>query len=550
MKRLSSTSRLIINGVVLGLVVGVAGQPAGADEPDSSSANVSPTDRVSVRLEEAIELALLNNYALRKARLDQEDAEAQVSQEWARVWPSIDGAASYDRNLAAPNPFAGTGAGGAFNAFNGIGWLAFNEEARTDDNPNTEPLSFIDWSNRTNQALENAGVIIDPDANAFLVENQFSVSLAVRQVLYDGAIYAGLRGTDVLEEIAEVGVDAEAQRTVQDTASAFYGALLASRQTEILEKSVARTQETVDETKKRVDQGVVPRFQLLTAEVELANLQTDLARARNASLRALDDLRLVIGLPATQPLEVRGELTLEGVPAEMPPAEEAVAVAYSNRPDFQQAKLAVKANLIQEDATIGELFPTLSAVANIALIGTVPDDRTFTVPDPTFETVDGEDRILDPFPVRVEESGFFSEAFWFANVSVGLQLEWKIFDGFETWSRYRRNQVETRKARVDLEQARVVVQLEVAQALRELRTARQQIETQQRNRARAELNYEHAQVRVREGVSNQFELRQASEQLDESRFNYLQAVHDFLVARISYLVAVGTPPILEKQKDE
>lgn len=102
----------------------------------------------------------------------------------------------------------------------------------------------------------------------------------------------------------------------------------------------------------------------------------------------------------------------------------------------------------------------------------------------------------------------------------------------------------TRKAKVQLEQARTTVQVEVEQSLRELKTAQQQITTQERNRERAELNYGHAQVRVREGVSNQFELRQASEQLDESRFNYLQAVHDYLVARIGYLVAIGTPPVV------
>jgi hypothetical protein len=43
-------------------------------------------------------------------------------------------------------------------------------------------------------------------------------------------------------------------------------------------------------------------------------------------------------------------------------------------------------------------------------------------------------------------------------------------------------------------------------------------------------------------VSTQLELRSASQQLDETRFNHLQAVHDYLVAWTRYEVAVGIRP--------
>ena len=533
MKRRSKFTQLFVLRFVSSFIIGLtaaggAGQLAFA-EP------TKPQDGpIVVHLEEAVELALMNNFALRRARIADKDAQAQVSQEWARVWPSVDGTATYTRNITAPNPFAGSGAGGVFSGFDAIGWLAFNEDQRQDGDPETNGISFGEFQQRSAAGLANAGVVVDPDANPFLVENQINLGLVVRQVLYDGAVFAGLRGTDILEETAKVGVDVEAHKTVQDTSAAFYGALLAARQTEILKKSVSRTQTTVDETKKRVDQGVVPRFQLLTAEVELANLQTELARAENAAARSIDDLRLILGLPAGPALEVRGELTLDGVGADLPQPSEALEVAMQNRPDLKQARLAVEGGEVQEDATWGEFMPKLNAVANISLAGSIPDDRSFTV------SADNG----DPFAVRVDENGVFSDAFWFSSISVGLSLEWNIFDGFETWNRLKRDRLATERARVDLEQARTVITLEVQQSVRELNTARQQIATQERNRQRAELNYDHAQVRVREGVSNQFELRQASEQLDESRFNYLQAVHDFLVARVAYLVAIGTPPIL------
>jgi outer membrane protein TolC len=57
----------------------------------------------------------------------------------------------------------------------------------------------------------------------------------------------------------------------------------------------------------------------------------------------------------------------------------------------------------------------------------------------------------------------------------------------------------------------------------------------------AELNYNHMSERVQEGVASQLELREASDQLDQSRLNYLQAVHDYLVARTDLETALGQP---------
>jgi outer membrane protein TolC len=81
----------------------------------------------------------------------------------------------------------------------------------------------------------------------------------------------------------------------------------------------------------------------------------------------------------------------------------------------------------------------------------------------------------------------------------------------------------------------------VALSLRNLEAARQQILSQERNVDRAELNYTFAQKRLQEGVSSPLEERDASEQLDQSKLNYLQAVYDFLRAQSAFETAVGMP---------
>ena len=111
----------------------------------------------------------------------------------------------------------------------------------------------------------------------------------------------------------------------------------------------------------------------------------------------------------------------------------------------------------------------------------------------------------------------------------------------------QQRQLDVERAELEYTQLAQSVQLEVELALRNLETARQQILSQERNVGRAELNYEHAHARLREGVATQLEERDASDQLDQSRLNYLQAVHDYLVARSTYETALGTP--LARQAD-
>jgi outer membrane protein TolC len=177
-----------------------------------------------------------------------------------------------------------------------------------------------------------------------------------------------------------------------------------------------------------------------------------------------------------------------------------------------------------------EYLPRLSAVANFNYTGRVPDDRELTLSDPN-----------DPFAFSTQDRGFFEDSFWNPAFSVGLQLSWNIFNGFQTTARVEQQQVAVRRAEIEYEQARRGVELEVRRALRNLQDARQRIDNQDQNVQRAETNYQFVSQRVQQGVSNQLELREASDQLDQSRLNYLQAVHDYLVARSAFEAAVGIP---------
>lgn len=494
---------------------------------------------VSVSLEEAVEIAVVRSYRVRNAQLDLEDAKKEKEAAYSSFWPKVDANASYTRNLVVPNPFAGSNAGDVFSGLDAVGWLAFNEGARTDADPNTAEVTFDEYNRRLNEGRAAVGASVDDGGgNPFFVPNNFNFGLSATQIIYNGAAFNGIEATEKFIAVVEAGVENETLQVVADTARAFYGALLAQQQANILDKSVARTRDTVEETKKRVQQGVLPKFSQLSAEVELANLETQLLRAQNQAEASLDNLKRTLGLPPAQRLTVRGELELDAGRAAPASVDVSMTRALEQRPDLKQFRLQVSVLQIQEKVTWSNFLPVVRAFANLGLIGTVPDDRTFVV----------QDGSADPFSFREQDNSFFDGSYWNPSFNIGVNLTWNIFNGFQTSATLDRNRIETNRAKLALQQLEDGVRIEVEQALRDLASADAQVATQTRNIERAELNYEHAELRVREGVSTQLELREASQQLDQSRLSFRQAIHDYLVAKTRYDVAVGEPPVTTKDR--
>ncbi|WP_456427389.1 TolC family protein [Rhodocaloribacter sp.] len=492
----------------------------------------SETTPLTMTLDEAIQIALVNNYAIQRSRLNVKNAASQVKEGWGQLVPQVDLSSSYTRNIRTVNPFAGSQAGGFFQTLGFVDWLAFNEQARTDDDPATQPISVAEFFSRQQAGLDAAGVPPPDGGNPFNVPNQFVTSLSITQKLFDGRAIWGARGADkYLEPFNEYALKRQEQLLIDQVKRTYYRALLASERAQVTEQSVARTAETLHEVGRRVAQGVTPKFERLSTEVELANLQTQLVQARNDAAQATDDLKLLLGIPVDQPVELRGALEAEDPSRFINiSVDQAAELALERRPDLEQAWINVELQKVQEKVARARYLPNLDAFANFSYIGNVPDNRLVVLSDPT-----------DPFSFTTRQNDFFSGSYWGWNVNAGVRMSWNLFNGFQTHQQVQQRKIATSQAQLQYEELAHQVRLEVERALRNLDAARQRIAAQERNVARAELSYSYATARLREGVASPLDVRQASEQLDQSRLNYLQAVHDLMVARSAFEAAVGMP---------
>ncbi len=494
---------------------------------------VSTAERpmLSLSLEDAIQIALERNYTVRTAALDVANANAQIREAWGQVMPSVDVSSSYTRNVVTANPFAGSDAGGLFGALGAVDWLAFNEDARTDDDPTTSPISLDEFRRRQSEGYQAAGITLDANDNPFGVPNQVQNALSITQTLYSGSAFAAIKGAKSLQEINHAALTQQQQETIDGVRRLYYGALLAQERANVTQASVARTQATLGETARRVAQGVLPKFERLTAEVEVANNQTQLIEATNTAALAKNNLLFTLGMPVNQPVALVGDLGLPGdVLLETVSFEDAVATALERRPDLEQARLAIDLQEVQRNITRAQYYPNVDAFANFAYTGNVPDDRSTVIQgaDPN-----------DPFAVSSSNNGFFSDSYWNPSVAVGVRLNWNLFNGFQTSRRVQQNTIAIQKAQVQLEQAVQGAVLEVESAIRNLASARQRIAGQRQTVETAQTAYGFAADRLSAGIATQIDVRLASTQLDQAQLAYLQAVYDYLVARSDLQRAVG-----------
>lgn len=494
--------------------------------PESTSSG----DTLQLSLDEAVTIALENNYQIRREQLDIEHAGQQIREARSQVLPQVSLSSNYNRDVISANPFAGSEAGGMFDSFDAIDWVAYNERARTDGDPATEPITQREYMQRQQQAIIDAGLSPpEPGDNPFGVDNQFMTSLSVTQTLFNSTAFSALEAARQVEDMNRQALERGKQETIDEVRQSYYGALMAEKRVEVLQTSIERTRRTVEETGRSVEQGVLARFDELSAEVELVNLETEVIQAENDAELARRNLNRILGIPVDQPLELQGDLERLELPGyEDFTLDEAYRIALNNRPDLDQAETAVRLQEIERETTASNYLPVVNFFADLNYQGNVPDDRELIIQDPR-----------NPFDVRGETREFFSDAYWSPDFAMGISLQWNIYSGARTRAQEAQNRISIRQSELQKEELEQGIRLQIEQAWRTLQAAERRIHSQQRNIEEAEMNYQMAERRLREGTGNSLEERQASELLDQTRLSYLSAIHDYLVALSELELALG-----------
>ena len=124
----------------------------------------------------------------------------------------------------------------------------------------------------------------------------------------------------------------------------------------------------------------------------------------------------------------------------------------------------------------------------------------------------------------------------------GIKLEWGLFEGGKRVAEVRVADSKIRAAMAQAESIADTIAFQVTEAYRHLITARRGIDRSRPAVTQAEENYRLVQARAKQGDATSAEITDAESTLTRAQQDYLNSIHDYLIALVRLEYAMGVTP--------
>jgi len=334
---------------------------------------------------------------------------------------------------------------------------------------------------------------------------------------------SGLRQARIREAEARVRLqELEVERVVEElrleVTRNYYDLQETDERVRIARATVEQGEQSLRDAEALERAGVGTRFDVLSAQTDLAGFRQDLAQAINDQQTARRRLATQLGisqtvnLVAADPVEIADQWPLT--------LEETIVQSFQNRADLQQELLQREIADQQRRQARAVNRPQVSAFAAYGvqnnLTGTAADGVT---------------------PVLTDE-----QTDWRDSYSLGLQVTMRLFDGGAARARADQEEAEIAIAETNFAARRDEIRFEVEQAYFDLQSNFENIQTATLGVQTAREALRLARLRFQAGVGTQIEVLRQQTELAQAELDQVTAILDYNRALISLERAVSNYP--------
>ncbi len=364
-------------------------------------------------------------------------------------------------------------------------------------------LPDLDLSADYKQELRNPEVEFFGETFKLKPDEMYSMNARLNQYLYSGSVMPAYRAANHMLAKAGLNVAAQINNIIADVRIKFYEALYARELVKVNEESVKQLKSHLADSKKREKAGLNTPYDTLRFETRLAEAEPSLIQAKNNLAHAVVGLLDVMGLDPLSEVVLDGKLSYVPVARDL---QDAIAKARENRPELKASTEWTLASEEAARAARSELYPSLKAFVNYNL---------------------------------ANSPGLGDQTAWTDDFSVGIVMEFNLFDGAERSSRTKRKIVESNIARLQGESLARQVIIEVKTSFDELARADEFVQSQSKSVDYAQESYRIAKVSHDAGVLTQLELLDAQLALTRAKINFSKSLYEYSVARTRLEHAMG-----------
>ena len=419
----------------------------------TASATVLADEQQNLTLEEAVAIALERNPDLQEAKLSYDRAEYQRQEAIAAEYPTL---------------------------------------------TNQTQLVYADT---TSNELQAEALGRDPDNGSTSLNNRLEVSYD----LYTGGSRSGqISVAEARLKIAELEVARITKETRLNTETAYYDLQSADFQTAIEAAAVTNAKQSLDDADKLEQAGLGTKFDVLRAQVDLANAEQRRVRAEANQNIARRKLAQILNLDPKADPRAADEPGIAGV-WELS-LEDSILLALQQREELRQQLLEWEISGHQAEIALANIRPQVSLFANYDLLDVFDDG---------LNVADG--------------------------VSVGGRVFWTLFDGGAATARAKQEKVNQQISETRFVNQTGQIRLAVENAYYDLKASDRNIQTASIAVDLADESLRLARMRFKAGVGTQTDVISASTELNTARNNLLQAITDYnrAYAQLKRAVSVG-----------
>jgi outer membrane factor, OMF family len=468
---------------------GITPPTTSLDIPQSPAA-VTVDRPQPLSLAQALELGRSRSRDLQISGLEVEQQRAAVGEARAALYPAVDVEAGISRSDSAQAKIAVKQQRSELR--DQIDQLAQIPA------PTPEQVLTLAQLRRQLRSLENEST----------ASNSFSGSLSLNYDIFtSGQRPASIRAAEAALKSTEQAYQTQLQQVRLDVANDYFDLQQADELVRIARQTVTNAEENLRVTQAREAQGVGTRFEVLQAEVALADRRQQLIQAENQQQTSRRQLAQRLSFPdtitptASDPVGIIGEWS--------PSLEESIVRALQGRTEL--AQVLEQRQIAQQNrrVALGSLGPQLAFNANVELADDLIDSNL----------------------------GAFG-------YGVGAEASKTIFDGGSAKAIAKEQQLNASIAETQFASFKQLIRFQVEQNYYTLRSSRERIVTTRCAIEQAQQGLNLAKLRRDYGVGTSLEVSDATTDLAQAENNYLSAIVDYnrALAALQRFVASQSPP--------
>jgi outer membrane protein TolC len=348
--------------------------------------------------------------------------------------------------------------------------------------------------------LANPGGEFGPTAD----NQSWNVAIAINQNIWSGwKNQADFSAARLANESSFYALRQTIDQTVAQTKTLFYDVIFNRALIRVREESVAVLQSQLQDQQSRFEAGTVPRFNVLQAEVALANAIPPVIQARNALRISQFALVKQLGLdypsdPSQVPFDLVGVLDYKPIKIDL---AKSVFTALARNPSLKIQRQNILISVEQLKAALSGFQPTLNATAGY---------QAFNIPT----------------AAQLDEAanGLF----------FGVTGSWNIFDGLATVGAAQTARAALEQSKINYDNSARGVELEVQRAVSNLIEAQEVIDSQRANVVQATEALRLSRERLDAGAGTQLDVLNAQVSLLQSQTTELEGTYRYILALAEY----------------